>query len=98
MAANSPKKSYPCRKSLLVRLCGCFVSVPVDCTLYCIWILTGVLEMSECQKVIEMTKTLVNMFPDLKNDLEKEKYYFDHNYYTFYEWEESVIKIISIAA
>lgn len=54
--------------------------------------------MSECQKVIEMTKTLVNMFPDLKNDLEKEKYYFDHNYYTFFEWEESVMIIISMVA
>ena len=54
--------------------------------------------MSERQKVTEMTKTLVNMFPEYKNILEKEKYYFDHGYYTFYEWEENVIKIISIAA
>lgn len=54
--------------------------------------------MSERQKVAETTKTLVNMFPEYKNDLEKEKYYFDHNYYTFFDWEESVIKIISIAA
>lgn len=54
--------------------------------------------MSECQKVIEMTKTLVNMFPDSKNDLEKEKYYFEHNYYTFFEWEESVMIIISMVA
>lgn len=55
--------------------------------------------MSERQKVAEMTKTLVNMFPDSKkNDLEKEKYYFEHNYYTFFEWEENVIKIISIVA
>jgi hypothetical protein len=54
--------------------------------------------MSERQKVIEMTKTLVNKFPEYRNDLEKEKYYFEHNYYTFFEWEESVIKIISIAA
>lgn len=54
--------------------------------------------MSECQNVIEMTKTLVNMFPDLKNDLEKEKYYFEHNYYTFFEWEESVMIIISMVA
>ena len=29
--------------------------------------------MSERQKVAEMTKTLVNMFPDSKNDLEKVK-------------------------
>lgn len=48
--------------------------------------------MSEREKVIEMTKTLVNMFPNLKNDLEKEKYYYDHNYCIFYDWEESVIK------
>lgn len=54
--------------------------------------------MSERQKVTETTRTLVNMFPDLKNDLEKEKYYFEHDYYTFFEWEESVIKIISVAA
>lgn len=54
--------------------------------------------MSEREKVAETTKTLVTMFPEYKNDLVKEKYYFDHNYYTFYEWEESVIKIISIAA
>lgn len=54
--------------------------------------------MSECQKVAEMTKTLVNMFPDSKNDLEKEKYYYNHNYCTFYDWEESVIKIISMVA
>lgn len=54
--------------------------------------------MSERQKVAETTKTLVNMFPDLKNDLEKERYYYEHNYYTFFDWEESVIKIISIAA
>lgn len=45
--------------------------------------------MSELQKVAET---------DLKNDLEKEKYYFEHNYYTFFEWEENVIKIISIVA
>lgn len=54
--------------------------------------------MSERQKVAETTKTLVNMFSEYKNDLEKEKYYFEHNYYTFFDWEESVIKIISIAA
>lgn len=54
--------------------------------------------MSERQKVAETTKTLVNMFLEYKNDLEKEKYYFEHNYYTFFDWEESVIKIISIAA
>lgn len=54
--------------------------------------------MSERQKVAEMTKTLVNMFPDSKNDLEKEKYYYDHNYFTFCDWEENVIKIILMAA
>ena len=54
--------------------------------------------MSERGKVVETTKTLINMFPDLKNDLEKEKYFFEHDYYTFFEWEESVIKIISMAA
>lgn len=53
--------------------------------------------MSERQKVAETTKTLVNMFPEYKNDLVKEKYYFEHNYYTFSEWEEIVIKIISMA-
>jgi hypothetical protein len=57
-----------------------------------------VLAMSELQKVAETTKTLTNMFSDLKNDLEKEKYYFEHNYYTFFEWEENVIKIILMAA
>lgn len=54
--------------------------------------------MSELQKVAETTKTLTNMFSDLKNDLEKEKYYFEHNYYTFFEWEENVIKIILMVA
>lgn len=54
--------------------------------------------MSEYEKVAETTRTLVNMFPDSKNDLEKEKYYFKHNYYTFFEWEENIIKIISISA
>lgn len=54
--------------------------------------------MSERQKVAETTKTLVNMFPEYKNDLEKEKYYYDHEYYTFCEWEESIIQIISISA
>lgn len=54
--------------------------------------------MSELQKVAETTKTLTNMSSDLKNDLEKEKYYFEHNYYTFFEWEENVIKIILMAA
>ena len=98
MAANPPKKSYTCCKSLFIRLCDCFVSAHVNRALYCYWLLMEVLKMAECQKVIEMTKTLVNMFPDLKNDLEKEKYYFEHNYYTFFDWEESVIKIISIVA
>nr|DAG54958.1 MAG TPA: hypothetical protein [Caudoviricetes sp.] len=54
--------------------------------------------MAEKRKVMETTKTLVNMFPEYRNILEKEKYYFDHGYYTFFEWEESVIKIISMAA
>ena len=54
--------------------------------------------MSERQKVAETTKTLANMFPEYKNDLEKEKYYFEHNYYTFFDWEENVIKIILMAA
>lgn len=54
--------------------------------------------MSEREKVIETTKTLVNMFPDLKNDLEKEKYFFKHEYCTFCEWEESILNIISSAA
>ena len=58
----------------------------------------GGLKMAEKRKVMETTKTLVNMFPEYRNILEKEKYYFDHGYYTFFEWEESVIKIISMAA
>ena len=33
-----------------------------------------------------------------KGHLEKEKYYYDHNYFTFYDWEENVIKIILMAA
>nr|DAL91223.1 MAG TPA: hypothetical protein [Caudoviricetes sp.] len=39
--SNPPKKSYSCRKSLLVRLCGCFFPIFVDCSLYFSWILTG---------------------------------------------------------
>ena len=54
--------------------------------------------MADHEKVNRITASLVELFPERKNELEKEKYYFDHNYYTFYEWEESVIKIISIAA
>ena len=54
--------------------------------------------MADHERVRRMTDSLVELFPDSKNDLEKEKYYFEHNYYTFFDWEESVIKIISIAA
>ena len=54
--------------------------------------------MSERQKVAETTKTLVNMFPEYKNDLEKEKYYYDHNYCTFSDWEKAVEKIIDSVA
>ena len=53
--------------------------------------------MSERQKVAEMTKTLVNMFPDSKNDLEKEKYYydpFDDNKWTNRKWEISLFTVL----
>ena len=48
--------------------------------------------MSERQKVAEMTKTLVNMFPVQKNDLEKRKILLRSQYFTFYDWEEKCLK------
>lgn len=50
--------------------------------------------MADHERVRRMTDSLAELFPERKNELEKEKYYYDHNYYTFLEWEKAVEKII----
>lgn len=54
--------------------------------------------MADREKVNRITFSLSELFPEKKSEIEKEKYYYNHNYCTFYDWEENIIKIISIAA
>lgn len=46
--------------------------------------------MTDHERVRRMTDSLAELFPERKNELEKEKYYYDHNYYTFLEWENGL--------
>ena len=50
--------------------------------------------MADHDRVRRMTDSLAGRFPERKNELEKEKYYYDHNYCTFSDWEKAVEKII----
>lgn len=54
--------------------------------------------MADHERVHRMTVSLAELFPERKNELEKEKYYYDHNYCTFLEWEKEVEKIIDSVA
>lgn len=54
--------------------------------------------MADHERVYRMTNSLAELFPERKNELEKEKWYYDHNYCTFLEWEKAVKKIIDSVA
>lgn len=54
--------------------------------------------MADYERVRRMTISLAELFPECKNELEKEKYYYDHNYCTFSDWEKAVEKIIDSVA
>lgn len=54
--------------------------------------------MADHERVRRMTDSLAELFPERKNELEKEKWYYDHNYCTFPEWEKAVEKIIDSVA
>ena len=54
--------------------------------------------MADYERVHRMTDSLAELFQERKNELEKEKYYYDHNYCTFSDWEKAVEKIIDSVA
>ena len=54
--------------------------------------------MADYERVHRMTDSLAELFPERKNELEKEKWYYDHDYCTFLEWEKAVEKIIDSVA
>lgn len=54
--------------------------------------------MADHERVHRMTVSLAELFPEKKNELEKEQWYYDHNYCTFSDWEKAVEKIIDSVA
>lgn len=54
--------------------------------------------MADHERVHRMTVSLAELFPELANEFEKEKWYYDHDYSTFPEWEKAVEKIIDSVA
>lgn len=54
--------------------------------------------MADYERVRRMTDSLAELFPERKNELEKEKWYYDHDYSTFSDWEKAVDKIIDSVA
>jgi hypothetical protein len=54
--------------------------------------------MADHEKVTKITRSLSELFPELANEFEKEKWYYDHSYCTFSDWEKAVEKIIDSVA
>lgn len=54
--------------------------------------------MADHEKVTKMTRSLSELFPGLANEFDKEKWYYDHDYSTFSDWEKAVDKIIDSVA
>lgn len=50
--------------------------------------------MADHERVSRMTTSLVELFPGEKNKIEKEKWYYDHGYTTFTEWQTAIDDII----
>lgn len=54
--------------------------------------------MADHEKVTKITRSLSELFPELANEFEKEKWYYEHEYSSFSDWEKAVDKIIDSAA
>ena len=54
--------------------------------------------MADHERVDRITSSLAELFPERKNELKKEKWYYDHSYCTFSDWEKAVEKIIDSVA
>ena len=50
--------------------------------------------MANHEKVNRITLSLVELFPGEKNKIGKEKWYYDHGYITFQEWQTAIDRII----
>ena len=50
--------------------------------------------MADHEKVNKITKSLVELFPEKKNELEKNKWYYVHNYIIFDEWNKNIEYIL----
>lgn len=54
--------------------------------------------MADHERVTKMTRSLSELFPKLANEFEKEKWYYEHEYSSFSDWEKAVDKIIDSVA
>ena len=54
--------------------------------------------MPDYERVSKMTVSLSELFPEKRNELDKERWYYEHQYTTFKEWEEAVERIIDSVA
>lgn len=54
--------------------------------------------MADHEKVTKITRSLSELFPELANEFEKEKWYYEHEYSSFSDWEKAVDKIIDSVA
>lgn len=50
--------------------------------------------MADHERVSKTTFSLTELFPSVKNEIEKQKWYFEHQYITFDEWEQAIDVII----
>lgn len=54
--------------------------------------------MADHERVKRITFSLTELFPGRKDEFEKEKWYFEHQYTTFAEWEQAINKILDSIA
>ena len=54
--------------------------------------------MADHERVTKMTHSLSKLFPELANEFEKEKWYYEHEYSSFSDWEKDMDKIIDSVA
>lgn len=50
--------------------------------------------MADHEKVNRITFSLSELFPEKKNQLEKNKWYYDHSYINYDEWNRNIENIL----
>lgn len=50
--------------------------------------------MADHEKIRRITISLAELFPEKKNQLEKNKWYYDHSYINYDEWDRNIENIL----